>query len=136
MTPRRLSRAFRPLPEAAREGRSALRAALTEWGMSDFYEAASVVLTELITNALPSEDVIDVELYPSEDLRFVHIEVHDTNTELPKQRCPDEDEECGRGLLVVNELATEWGFRLAPRGKVVFAVLDRQDIADMTSEVR
>ncbi|MFJ6776929.1 ATP-binding protein [Kitasatospora sp. NPDC091257] len=46
------------------------------------------------------------QLSPDDTLR---IEVHDADGEKPSPRCPSTTTETGRGLLLVRELATQWG---------------------------
>ncbi|MFB9962554.1 ATP-binding protein [Sinosporangium siamense] len=83
------------------------------------------MLTELVANAIRSGKVIGVGLFPSEDFQFLHIEVRDRAPGIPVKQCPEADDECGRGLLLVDELAAKWGHRPAPGGKIVFAMLER-----------
>jgi anti-sigma regulatory factor (Ser/Thr protein kinase) len=125
MTISRFSKAYRPLPHSAKEARNDLRAVLTGWDMADLYDDASVVLVELITNAIRSNDAIDVDLYPSGDSGRLHVEVHDTCQEAPVQQSPGDDEENGRGLLLIAALAKEWGWTPTHDGKIVHAVLER-----------
>jgi signal transduction histidine kinase len=127
MTISRFSKAYRPLPRSAKEARNDLRTVLTGWDMADLYDDASVILVELITNAIRSNDAIDVEVYPSDDSSSLHVEVHDTCREIPEQQYPGADEESGRGLLLIAALAKEWGWTPTPGGKVVHAVLERNE---------
>src|SRR4051812_44938192 len=98
MTISRFSKAYRPLPHSAKEARNDLHAALTGGDMAVLYDGASIILAELITNAIRSNDAIGVEFYPSDDSDHLHVEVHDTCRETPVQQSPGDDEESGRGL--------------------------------------
>ena len=42
---------------------------------------------------------------------------------LPRLRHPDDDEERGRGLQVVSQIAQRWGARRAVSGKIVWCEL-------------
>jgi serine/threonine-protein kinase RsbW len=125
MTISRFSKAYRPLAHSAKDARDDLRMALTSWDMTDLYDDASVVLAELITNAIRSNDAIDVEIYPSGDSGRLHVEVHDTCRESPVQQSPGDDEESGRGLMLIAALAKEWGWTPTGDGKIVHAVIER-----------
>ena len=50
----------------------------------------------------------------------LHVDVYDTDVELPTLRQPTVDDERGRGLVFVNRLASEWGTKPAAGGKVVW----------------
>jgi len=86
------------------------------------YDSGSLILTELISNALRYDKPITVEL--SYGPGGLCLEVTDTSTDLPERQSPEDDEENGRGLLLISALATDWGFRPAPGGKTVYAVLE------------
>lgn len=122
--PRRFSEAYRPIAAAAGQARNHLRTALADWGVPEVYESASLVLTELIANALRSADAIDVEFFLEEPGRLVHIEVFDTGLGVPDPKNPDLEDENGRGLLLVDLLSAKWGHRPCKGGKVVFAILE------------
>jgi anti-sigma regulatory factor (Ser/Thr protein kinase) len=122
--PRRFTSAYHPLPSAAGQARNLLRQALKVWNLDGLYDSASVVLTEMISNAIRSDDVIEVDVFLDDDQRFVHLEVFDTCQDVPEQQTPDDEAEVGLGLLLIEILATKWGWRLTPEGKVVYALLE------------
>jgi anti-sigma regulatory factor (Ser/Thr protein kinase) len=73
---------------------------------------ALLILSELVTNAIrhtPSTRILCCAgLTPG---RLLHLEVHDediTVRNLPP-RDPSPEDECGRGLLLVEHFADEWG---------------------------
>ena len=125
--PRRFTSAYHPIPNAAGQARTLLREALNAWDRDQLYDCASVVLTEMISNAIRSDDVIEVDIFLDDDQRFVHLEVFDTCQDVPEQRTPDDEEENGRGLLLIEILAAKWGWRLTPEGKVVYALMETAD---------
>ncbi|MFJ2575676.1 ATP-binding protein [Kitasatospora aureofaciens] len=72
-----------------------------------------LLVSELVTNAIqharaPRDRLIFVrfQLAPDNTLR---IEVHDADSEKPTLRDASDSDEAGRGLLLVQELATQWG---------------------------
>jgi hypothetical protein len=121
--PRRFTSAYHPLPSAAGPARTLLRRALKEWGLDGRYDSASLILTEMISNAIRSDDVIEVGV-SLDDRRFVHLEVFDTSLEVPARQALDQEAEGGRGLLLIEVLAADWGWRHTPEGKIVYALVE------------
>jgi anti-sigma regulatory factor (Ser/Thr protein kinase) len=91
----------------------------------DAIETAILLTSELVTNALThGESPVTVAVsWSGGQLR---IEVHDRSGQLPApwpvHMAPDD--ETGRGLLLVDTLATDWGFYRTPGGKAVYFTLD------------
>ncbi|AXG78794.1 ATP-binding protein [Streptomyces paludis] len=90
-------------------------------------DTAALLLSELVTNALrhgsPRGREIAVTLLRVEGL--LRLEVEDAGECLPRPRVSEPDDECGRGLALIDALATDWG--VAPRsgpGKRVWATLE------------
>lgn len=114
---------------------------LADWGHEDLSETAKLIVSELVTNAIMANGMTmpdrpdNVNLYDTDgsahiwmDLcevnGFVVVAVWDPSLKCPASRCPDMDDEGGRGLLLVNELSAAWGHQpVAPRGKIVWATL-------------
>ncbi|MBT3153848.1 ATP-binding protein [Streptomyces sp. CHD11] len=102
---------------------------LTEWGHphgTEAHDTVVLLVAELATNAVlhghvPGRDFA-LSLSHDEGRGVVRIEVTDTHPVLPTRRTPGTDENGGRGLLLVDALATDWGVhdRLGP-GKTVWA---------------
>ncbi|GAC1356912.1 MAG: hypothetical protein NVSMB4_17260 [Acidimicrobiales bacterium] len=96
---------------------------LTEWGCTDSYTAALLV-TELLTNAIIHVGgmvAVEVEM----DSGGITIGVHDDNAELPVTTRRDDLAEHGRGMTLVDALATTWGSREWPDNtKTVWFKLD------------
>lgn len=118
----------RSVPLARRE----LAAALDAWELPALRDAASLVLSELVTNAIrharrPAGHLIETRLVrlPGERIR---IEVHDASTERPEMRGSSETDEGGRGLLMVDVVTGhQWGVSSRPGiGKAVWAVVGPQ----------
>jgi len=87
---------------------------LKGWGLDGFADAAELVLSELITNAIrhactPRDRLIETryERLPDGGLR---IEVHDAGDGVPLMQRPSGDDESGRGLALVDALTDRrWG---------------------------
>lgn len=110
--------------------RAGLRKALAGWGLSELEDSASLVLSELLTNAARHARVChDWEIetrYLPDGTGTVRIEVHDASPSRPQVRDADPDSLDGRGLILVAALADEWGVTErddGAAGKVVWARL-------------
>lgn len=112
----------------------------THWGLDDLVEAAELVVSELMTNALeaslPGLDrqgvsmaVAPLELRLSAEGRSLRIEIRDHNPDPPVLvEDPDVDDERGRGLLLVDCYCEVWGYhRLPTGGKVVWCLIGPPD---------
>lgn len=118
-----------PHRTSVRVARHATQARLASWQVPDEVCANAVLLvSELVTNAVlhtPSERILcGVGRMPGECFR---LEVHDgdlTGRGIP-ECCPGLDDEGGRGLLLVRELADSWGVTRSPLtgGNAVWASL-------------
>jgi anti-sigma regulatory factor (Ser/Thr protein kinase) len=94
---------------------------LRAWGLEET-SVDDIALTthELVANALVHGD-------PPVDLRLVHtgsqlvVEVHDRSTHRPRRQNVELGEEHGRGLQLVAALADDWGARVGPASKAVWA---------------
>ncbi|MFE0361520.1 ATP-binding protein [Streptomyces griseoaurantiacus] len=103
---------------------------LAEWGHphgTEAHDAAVLVVAELTANAVlhglvPGRDFA-LSLLRDETLGTLRIEVTDTHPALPARRTPAPEEDTGRGLLLVEALATDWGVEGRPGpGKTVWAL--------------
>jgi anti-sigma regulatory factor (Ser/Thr protein kinase) len=95
------------------DARGALRSMLEEAGSClDESDAAAMVITELLSNAIIHADGADdqIEVVIESSDRQIHIEVTDHNTRAPVQRQVDVDAAAGRGLTIVGALSTAWGW--------------------------
>ncbi|MFE2599957.1 ATP-binding protein [Streptomyces sp. NPDC059396] len=114
-------------PRCVAFARMELRKALADWGLSVLEDSAVLILSELLTNAgvhakVTPEQTIETRYFRSSGA--LRIEVHDGSEKCPQPRTPDTEASDGRGLLLVEALADEWGVaeRTGP-GKVVWASL-------------
>ncbi len=110
------------------DARARIRARLSEWGAdAELRDDAGLVVTELFTNAVRHTDSKHIMCALRDIGPYVRLEVTD-------QGCADaspvpctatDDEEGGRGLLLVSALAAAWGSDPAAdgAGRVVWAEL-------------
>ncbi|MFF0629917.1 ATP-binding protein [Streptomyces sp. NPDC004296] len=125
------------IPQSAALARMAARTTLTCWAMpDDLVEDAALVASELVTNAvkhanpilLPRDEPVQCRLSierPRPDT--VRMTVSDPSGRRPVQRPVQEDEETGRGLVVVAALSVDWGVVQQVGGKSVWALLRSAD---------
>ncbi len=115
-------------PRCIRLARAELSKVLADWGLAAGEDAALVVLSELLTNA-----VVHAHVSPGREIEtcFRHeadgrlrIAVDDADDRRPHLRAPGLDG--GRGLPLVAALSDSWGVSPRPQngvGKSVWAVL-------------
>ena len=114
------------MPNTVRLARTFTVQNLHLWGMSDLAENASLVTSELVTNAIKAtwplyRGVVAVWLWANgHDLL---IEVWDASPEVPQSMLAAPDGEAGRGLAIVASLCQRWGYYTERVGKVVWAML-------------
>ena len=109
------------------DGRSASRSrrivaqALEEASLEDLIDEALLLVTELVTNAVVHAGT-ELELEISTDPDRLRVEVSDRSPgTLPSvQEAPSETREGGRGIFLLDALATEWGTRHFGTGKSVW----------------
>ncbi|MGW7584774.1 SpoIIE family protein phosphatase [Kitasatospora sp. NPDC054768] len=98
------------------------RATLEAWGLSAVTDYAELLVSELVTNALLHADAPRrLRLFRD---RVLTVEVSDAGGQTPQLRPFAEQDEGGRGMFLVSELAQRWGSRLTRDGKVVWAELE------------
>ena len=118
---RGLSLELEPRVEAAGQARELVATACAGWRREDLTEAY-VAVTELVNNAVVhAATPITVEVSVRGD--ELHIAVRDRSPEPPKPRAAAPTAYGGRGLALLDALATRWGWQPREDGKVVWAVL-------------
>jgi anti-sigma regulatory factor (Ser/Thr protein kinase) len=116
---------------AVRAVRAFTRATLERWEIEDRRDDITLVVSELLTNALehaatrPQGWPVRVGLLQSRPGTAVLCAVADASTAPPVPVPPGHLSESGRGLQVIEEISDSWGYTTAPsRGKVVWATFD------------
>ncbi len=110
---------------SVRLSRHATHAALTAWQLAHVDEAAALLVSELVTNAVRHAegiDVVTVNLHAGRTR--LRIEVQDADRHWPQPRIPGRYDESGFGFILVDALASNWGVRETEAGKAVWAELD------------
>ncbi|MFF4830536.1 ATP-binding protein [Streptomyces sp. NPDC001315] len=115
---------YTPLARSVTLARRRTARLVIEWGYPALAGDAALVVSELATNALLHGSLRDrlIRVRLTLSATTLRIEVSDPRGErLPSPCSAGEDDQFGRGLLIVGSLADRWG--LAPRavGKTVYA---------------
>ncbi|MFF0016548.1 SpoIIE family protein phosphatase [Streptomyces sp. NPDC005374] len=106
-------------PAEVGRARAVVREQLHDWGLVKLVDAAELLVSELVTNAVRHSHSRAVEL------RLVRgdtllCEVDDDDHDLPNLLSAGPADEQGRGLRVVSTLAREWGASRTKAGKTVW----------------
>ncbi|HEV3380273.1 MAG TPA: ATP-binding protein [Trebonia sp.] len=111
-------------PIAAAQARKEVSQAIAAWGIDIDREAAILLTSELVTNAVMHDGSGTILLTISCCHCQLRVDVHDTSRTLPvpAQRVLP-DSETGRGLMLVDSIADQWGYYRTPEGKAVFFAL-------------
>ncbi|WP_405799401.1 ATP-binding protein [Streptomyces sp. NBC_01506] len=137
------------LPTAVSCARAFTGCTLRWWGATDVMDDALLVVSELTTNAVKAtgpqtpkptwadvttQHLIGVQLRLN--ATHVYVEVWDSGRAAPAAKNPTTDDEGGRGLLLVQTLATRWGTHRPPTGgKIVWAELTLPHPPCLTTDV-
>jgi len=113
--------------------RGHVRAVAYEWGLPELADTAELVTSELVTNAVQASDrlrfrvgppiVPVVKIWLVSDRISLVIHVWDGSEEMPVREDGAPDQESGRGLMLVENLAKDWGAYRKAAGKVVWALI-------------
>lgn len=120
------------LPREARSAavaRRLVRAALTVWGLESLIEDASLVITELVSNAVDHGRLQAIRVIVSRpSAHAVCVGVVDRSRSVPLLGTElDGDQIRGRGLALVDTLTERWGTERYRWGKQVWAELKAEE---------
>jgi PAS domain S-box-containing protein len=110
-------------PESAAMARRFVGKTLAEWGHLEHLDTACLLVSEIVTNAV-RHALAPLELRLHLTSREIITEITDDNTHLPHRHLADPGDEGGRGLMLVDALASDWGTRPADTGKTVWFTLN------------
>jgi anti-sigma regulatory factor (Ser/Thr protein kinase) len=113
---------LRPQPQQVAAGRQFTRDTLTAWQRTELADTACLLVSEILTNAVcHARQAIGLRLHLS--AHEVIAEITDDHPQLPQRTLPAPADESGRGLTLVEALATTWGARPSGTGKIVWFTL-------------
>ncbi|WP_131746216.1 ATP-binding protein [Frankia sp. Cppng1_Ct_nod] len=105
-------------PLSVSRTRQALSALLKRERLEDLCDDATLLVSEIVTNALMHADG-DLLLRARIDGRRLYVSVDDGGGNPPRSH-RDDDDEGGRGLILLDALADAWGVEALPEGKRVW----------------
>jgi two-component sensor histidine kinase len=110
-----------PVPASAREARCFVSHTLVEWGDTQLVEAAALLVSELVTNAVThAGSEVHVVIGRGGHYAVLRVEVGDFSSEPPTMGGFDLEAMSGRGLALVEALAHRWGVETHASGKRVW----------------
>lgn len=113
-------------PTSAAAARRHVKAVIDAWDLGIDAYIAALLTSELITNALMhalSEDET-IQLEITSAANWILVCVHDSSRSEPVLMRTPPDAEDGRGLQLLANLSTDWGFRQTATGKAVYFTLE------------
>ena len=108
---------------SVRAARQFVRETLLEWSCPDIVESATLLTSELVTNAMQhgrsdGHAAAPIELRLFTTVHGIRVEVDDDSNVPPVQRSASDAG--GRGLTIVDTLSTAWGTHSKRGGKTVW----------------
>lgn len=116
--------ALGPLPTAVPCARLHTRHILREWNLAGMSDDTELIVSELVTNALAASagSPSPIGLWVLSDGHRVLILVSDASPQPPVPMNPNAVTKRGRGLMIVEAIASKWDWYTIQRGKVVWAL--------------
>jgi anti-sigma regulatory factor (Ser/Thr protein kinase) len=115
-------RTFPSTPASAGQARRFVESVLAG-GLEHLSYGATMMVSELVANAvLHTGTPIEVVVRADEDR--VRVEVHDGSPQLPVRKHYSTMSGTGRGLLLVEQMSSDWGSKRTDHGKVVWFEID------------
>jgi anti-sigma regulatory factor (Ser/Thr protein kinase) len=109
-------------PGAARTARRFVEESLRAWQLDDNDHLAELLTDELVSNVVRHVGS-PMQVRASRVGSSIRIEVDDASTDPPIRRTPEELDERGRGILLVDTIAAEWGVDVHDDGKTTWFVV-------------
>jgi anti-sigma regulatory factor (Ser/Thr protein kinase) len=111
-------------PESASRARAWVTITLTAAGHADLIDPAVRIISEMAANAAVHATHSDmIKIVCEVDADTLTLGVIDGDPRQPVRFDVSDDDERGRGLLLISATADEWGCRPCDGGKIVFALL-------------
>ncbi|MFF8787629.1 ATP-binding protein [Streptomyces sp. NPDC015125] len=115
-------------PESVATARRLVRTALAAWDLEELADDGALVVSELVTNAVQHARSEVIRLAVSRPgPATVRIGVVDKSKAPPRHRPPGNEDDSGRGLVLVAGLTAAWGTDRLPWGKRVWGELHGKD---------
>ena len=117
-------RTFSATPASAGMARRFIEAAVTDAGLADLAYTATLLVSELVANAVLHTGDTPIEVVVRAIGDRVRVEVHDRSPVLPVRKNYSSMSGTGRGLMLVDRMAAEWGAEPTTTGKMVWFEVD------------
>jgi PAS domain S-box-containing protein len=128
------TRRLPPRPSSVSEARALVRELLADAEREDLSEAALLLVSEVVTNALLHAGT-PIDVSASIDDGGLRVEVGDGSVHLPVRRQYAATSGTGRGIRLLEEMGDDWGITRRPRGKAVwFRLSGRQQRQQPTAD--
>ncbi|HUF83586.1 MAG TPA: ATP-binding protein [Acidimicrobiia bacterium] len=122
-----VSTVFPSVPPSVASARRFVEAALRRWDVDpDAADIALLLTSELVTNSY-RHAARDAQVSVVHRPGVVRVEVHDTGGGRVQRRPLDPERADGRGLNIVDALATRWGSTTSESGTLVWFELATDD---------
>jgi anti-sigma regulatory factor (Ser/Thr protein kinase) len=118
-----------PTAGASDTARRFLRGQMRTWALDGLGGVTELLTSELVTNVVQHVGS-PMTVRISCDASIVRVEVDDDSAEPPVLTHADPSSEHGRGLMLVNALASDWGTVGTANGKTVWFELDTHTAAN------
>jgi len=119
--PWRLQADLDPVPSATSAARDLVDRACTQWRVHELADATALIATELVANAVQHAGT-EITFVVSRRPSYLHLACRDRSQAVPHRGRTD-GLDGGRGLLIIESMATSWGFSPTLDGKVVWATV-------------
>ncbi|NYV76140.1 SpoIIE family protein phosphatase [Streptomyces sp. UH6] len=110
-------------PDRIGDAREELRQLLHDWRDLDQIDSAVLLTSEMLANVLMHTDAdatLLARVSGPEGSRRLRVEVTDSSDALPHRRDPGELASSGRGLFLIEQLASAWGVDPRGAGKTIW----------------
>jgi anti-sigma regulatory factor (Ser/Thr protein kinase) len=112
-------------PPAAAQARRHVGAVIGAWQVPVDPDVAVLLTSELVTNAIQHDSggQQPIQLVIAWAANELCVEVHDGSRAAPVPVDAPPDAEAGRGLMLLDSLSKDWGYRETAGGKAVYFTL-------------
>ena len=112
-----------PEPTSVGRARTFLRTTLDDWDADAFEEAATLLVSEVVTNlVLHARTAGELVVELSDDR--LRVELHDGTRSLPQAKHYGLEATTGRGIGLLESMSSSWGAEVTPSGKRVWFELE------------
>jgi anti-sigma regulatory factor (Ser/Thr protein kinase) len=120
------------VPSSVPEARVFVGRVLSSWDTTYRANDAQLLASEILTNAVLHAEG-PLHLHMRRNTTELAVEISDRSPHLPHPRLADVEDESGRGLLLVDALADNWGVRPTEEGKTTWFTLSLSKAGQATA---